>query len=330
MKFPNIYGYIKWIILIFLWTKMDTIKEILDLHRYAYYPIPEESIEKIHQLLKNNVLFEVTYDIEYYYYGFYYMIRKNKEKAIYYLSKGMNSACFYALGSYYHSTPNIPEMKKYYIKAIVLGNENAMNNLGHYYLNKNHSKAVKYLKMAIVNGSIVAIQNLAIFYWDNRQYELALIYIKMGSEKNINWCHCLLGRYYRLIQFNEVLMIENYTSAIKQGHQNAFDELYDYYKHLQRLALSVQYPSFVKREKIIELFNRCLLLILSKEEEEVFFNILTTFEFNDDDQMSYGLILLCRTLNHHVDLMMLHFRYNMKGKGFKEAKEDYYKLIQNK
>jgi hypothetical protein len=109
--------------------KIAEIKEWLEKRNFTYVEIFEDSVDKIYNLLIGNIFVEPTNNIEYLYYGVYFIRQKDEEKAI-----------------------------KYYNIAVKNGSIPAMINLGLYYRKKgDDDNIVRYLSMASDLGDAYAI-----------------------------------------------------------------------------------------------------------------------------------------------------------------------------
>ena len=80
----------------------------------------------------------------------------------------------------------------------------------------------------------------------------------------------------------------------------------------------------IERNLIINLFNMLSSEMLDSENEEIFLSSVMDFEFTSEDKLCTCLKLLISTLNNSISIMDLHFTYTVNGKGFDNAKKDYF------
>jgi hypothetical protein len=147
-------------------------------------------------------------------------------------------------------------------------------------------------------------------------------YYLLGVEKDNIDCIAKLGDYYEKIKDYDN-MIKYYTMALKRSDK-CFVKLCLHCPYpLKRLQLYITHYIHDKdRHLIINNFNS-LSYSTNDIDEEAFLNILTSFDFKEDDKLCLSLKILLKTLNKQIDLIDLHFKYAPEGLGFKEAKEDY-------
>ena len=169
------------------------------------------------------------------------------------------------------------------------------------------------------------------------------LYINIDNEKSINNIYHLfiknivfepelsiemlyLGYYYNNIEKDYNQMKKYYLMAIDKGDVNAMTNLVVYYKNenkdIKILKLYTLYSHFVTRSKIIDQFNTvaCKTFL---EQEIKFLNLLTTFTFNENDNLYTSLKLLLNSINTQLSMIELHFEYTMNGKGYNDAKQDF-------
>jgi len=277
---------------------MDGIKNFLTQHDMIYVDIDTESIKKINDLLVNNIYNEPLTSMEMLYYGLYYKINKDyvKMKKYYLMAieKG-NDIAMYNLAKYYEKTKNNVEMEKYYLMAIEKGNDIVMYKFAIYhYDNKNYIDMEKYYIMAIEKGNDHAMINFANYHYDNKNY---------------------------------IDMEKYYIMAIEKGNGYGLNRLVEYYKHNQYELKLLSLYIHINHHKIIKLFNKIALQTLSSEDESQFLELLTTYQFENNDQLCTSLKLLLNAIHGQMDLMALHFEYTVHGKGFNEAKADFFNRL---
>ena len=115
-----------------------------------------------------------------------------------------DSTIYNVLGNYHHEvTKNYPEMEKYYLMAIDLGNSNAMSNYAdyHHMVTKNYLEMEKYYLMAINLGNDLAMHNYA--------------------------------HYHQYITKNYIEMEKYYLMAIDLGDSDAMTSYADYHYNIK-------------------------------------------------------------------------------------------------
>jgi tetratricopeptide (TPR) repeat protein len=270
----------------------------------------EESLPKIFHLFVNNTTYEALNDDEYFYLGVYYcVIEKNYPQTIKCYLKAIehkNSYAMCCLGHYYYNVEkNYELMEKYYLMAIDFGNNVAMTNLGYYYadIEKNNELMKKYYLMAIDFGNIVAMQNL--------------------------------GYYYQNTEKNYELMKKYYLMAIDQGSKIALRRYCDYLiahdKIVKSYKLNIKYKHLISRKVLVDNINKLWCHKIFRQKDKKFLlEVMSTFEFNSEDDVAPSLLLFSEVVNSKIDIMDLHFDYSMEGKGFIDAKNDFFDRIANK
>jgi hypothetical protein len=206
------------------------------------------------------------------------------------------------LGFYYHKIKiDYDLMKKCYLIAINGNNHQSMHNLGHYYhiTEKNYDLAKKYYLMAIDNGNVHSLNNL--------------------------------GAYYNEIEKNNDLAKKYYLMAIDKDNINSVGNLIKFYNNsnlpIEKLEFFIKYKNKIERNKIIDCINRMANINLNKEDNKKFIDIIINFEFKDEDNVLSIIKVLIETIKYKISITKLHFEYNLEGKGFKEAEEDFYNKI---
>ena len=159
----------------------------------------------------------------------------------------------------------------------------------HKYITKNYHEMKKYYKIAIDLGNVNAMFNLGVYYQ----------YIKNYNE---------MEKYYKM--------------AIGLGHSHAYANLVFYYKEQgYDMKLLKFYIDNKDHDKVVVQFNN--MVKISSENEKEYMCLLASYPFKEEDQLNMALKLLRKSLNTHIDLMKLHFKYSVNGKGYDEAKSDF-------
>ena len=84
------------------------------------------------------------------------------------------------------------------------------------------------------------------------------------------------------------------------------------------MDLLITYVPISEKFEIIKTFNFVANKELSKDDENKFLLLLTSFKFNESDQLCTSLKLLINTFNIKVSLIDLHFKYAINGKGYND------------
>ncbi len=189
-----------------------------------------------------------TYD---YFTAVYYLLIENYDEMIILThnmkkchDKNINSHLYNLLGFYYKKIKNYNEMEKYFMKAINLGNFEAMYNLGHYYMKikENSYLAKKYYLMAAELGHIYAMEDIIfnsefLCGFSNMDEAIKLeiksymLYIKF---KNNPYHMVELANLYKKHTNDYVSAIKYYLMAIDLGYKEGIADLKDYCKTIEK------------------------------------------------------------------------------------------------
>lgn len=265
-----------------------------------YYQIAIPYNIKIDNLLKNGELFEPSSAIDSFCLGYYYLFHNENPVLMnfYFTSaseQGFTPATFH-LGKYYYVSGYYKLGLAYYKEADQYGDIMSMHDLGwHYYKNGNFKKMKKYYIMSIKNKCVRSMNDLGWYYHEQKQF------IKMK-------------KYYLM--------------ACDNGFEISFNNLVLYYnvynKSFGLLKLYIKYhEKYNKRKELINQFNFVSSEQLSPTQELKFLEITSNFIFNNDDKLCSSLKLLNNTIKNKLDLIDLHFKYSITGKGAIEAKKDF-------
>lgn len=297
--------------------KKTQIEKFLDKHKHIYIEIDNEiSMTYIHNLLINNVVFEDSNDIETYYLGHYYKIIKK----------------------------DYVTMKKYYLKSIDNGNDNAMNNLAKYYcdIEKNYKLAKKYFLMAIDKNNGYAINGLALYYQNvEKDYVLAKKYLLMGENiGNVN-AITNLGYFYQNIEINYDLMKKYYEKAIEKGCKTAILNLCIYYQTIelndkmakkyyargccsnitQCLILLHNYYKKINKEHKIETYMRIMCVMRNVTAMELLGHYYENKNNTEEKIKYYSMAIENNSVNGYIHNSV--GIYYMEKKDYKLAKKCY-------
>jgi hypothetical protein len=299
----------------------------------------EDSIKKIYELLINDIIYDPINIIENYYLGWYYC----KVKQEYDLMKKHYLICIEHndnnamnnLGCYYMNIEkNYDLTKKYYLMAADNVHTRSIHNLGVYYHNieKNYDLMKKYYSIAIDKNYISSMYNLALYYKNiEKNYDLMKKYYLMAIEQNNVDSMLNLGYYYQTIEPNYDLMKKYYYMAIDNNDTNSLNNFMIYYDNydlpIDKLEFFIKYIDKIKRSKIINIINDIAKIKLNKEDNKKFIDIIVNFEYKDEDNISSLVRNFVEIFKYKISITKLHFEYSLEGKGFEEAKEDFYNKI---
>ena len=122
-----------------------------------------------------------------------------------------------------------------------------------------------------------------------------------------------LGRYCLLTQKYKESVIY-YTMVIDHGDKNAINIIEKHY-----------IDTYDKTVKLIQLIE-CNLKKTNNIDNEFLINIIIETDFHDH-KLSIGLSILKKSLHDSLDTCDLHFKYNVNGLGYDNAKGDFIKRI---
>lgn len=188
------------------------------------------------------------------------------------------------------------------LMAIKYGNIGAMNKLGILYENlKNYSLAEKYYMMGIDHDNICCISNIAHLF----------------EKKNDN----VNAEKYYLMRFEKGFSINSFNGLERiYKADNSIESLLNFY---------IKYQTQIPRKNIIKEINDIWNSNPDAETNNHFINFLSEFEFKLDDKIPILMRSYSALLKQNIDSLKLHFEYSPEGKGFKDAKEDFIKRINN-
>lgn len=169
------------------------------------------------------------------------------------------------------------------------------------------------------------------FYYQHiaKNYDLMMNYylraIELGNSSSMN----NLGYHYKAVEdFN--LMKKYYLMSLELGNQRAIDHLFNYnimiQKSYKNLKLIHKYQNIMDHKNIIKVINDNCITKLNEKYQNLFLEIISETTFNPDDNIGSCVELLSKTLKTQISIMDLHFKYSLEGKGFKEARDDFYNM----
>jgi hypothetical protein len=313
----------------------DQITKYLDQYNRFYIKIDNiESIQNIHNLLINDIHFKPSVSQEYLYYGIYYADKKDYKLMKKYYSECIedNSDAMYNLGTYYNRIINdYSKAKKYYLMAIEKHHSTAMNNLAYYYyaIENNHDLMKKYYLMAIENNNIGAMCNLADYYKTLEDYDLMKKYYFMAIENGNSIAMGNLAYYYETIENNYDLMEKYYIDAIEKGNNKfARTRLINYYKNNNDILSSVKlYHKLNMNSDFFSELSKYFSKYNEVQQLPEILDIILNLSENIIDIAPLSIKIIYKLLKSNINIMDLHFKYSVEGKGFTEAKNDFLNQI---
>lgn len=266
---------------------------------WNFAPIPEY-LEKLNNFIENGVFTEPETDQDMFFYGLYF-----------------------------EEMEDFDNMKKYYLMAIEKGNELAMNNLGMYYYKlEDYEKAKEYLIQGAEKDGIDCIVNLGTYYNNiEKNLDKAVKQYEIGVEKENVDAMFKLGLVYKKKKDYENMM-KYFTMVFEKGDDDEKEILEDHLSDKKKF--NILGDLYFRLELYLKLQHLIEDMIFS--EEKITPKIIELIEKSGehfDENCHPFLQSYYKLLKSKVDLMKLHFDYSEQGKGYHEAKKDFYDQIKN-
>jgi TPR repeat protein len=309
--------------------KPEEIKNWLKKNHYAYVEIPNESLDKIHNLLISDKFEEPNKEIEYRYFGIYCTKIKDEEKAEKYLKLAIELGNIIAagdLGRYYEYKGYVQNMIRCYTFASEHGNPDAMFRLGTYYYGiQDYDNMMRYLKMAIELGHPGAMNNLGCYYSDIHDHDNMMKYYTMAIELSDHVAMNNLGSYYRKIKDYDNIYAEN-------DDRTSMLFLAEHYRSIGNYDGVIKYYLMIFRKDPDQIVIDKFTPLLNKNELDFdhYIQLINNLDYNLYSKVvgnNKGLLLLYRTYREKIDLLNLPLKYAPYNEGFKEALEDFHANI---
>lgn len=260
---------------------------------------------KIRNLFQNGELFGPTSPTDSFWLGCYYM------------SDGGNGHIIDPILMNFHFT-----------SASEQGLISATLGLAHYYYHAGYQElGIAYYKEAVKYGDILSAHHLGWHYYQKGNFKkMKKYYIIAIEDKYVNSMNDLGWYYYEQKKF--IKMKKYYLMGCDNGFERSFNNLELYYNESNRpfglLKLYIKYHEvYNKRKQLIDKFNVIACQQLSSKQELKFLEIISNFVFNSDDKLCSSLKLLNSVVKNKFDLIDLHFKYSVRGKGAIDAKKDF-------
>lgn len=293
--------------------KMDNIKII--------GKIPDESIDSIYNLFAKDVFFEPKNDME-----------------------------LMFMGDYYYYKKDYSSMKKYYKKAIDMGNSISMVRIADYYNKiRDYKNMLKYYRLAIIKCNSIAMKHFYMWY-SNKYYKGKLRYgyefesgqdpheffMEIFSEpiKN-NDSNALLcvSKYMKF--FNNPEFEKYYNLAFKNRNEKSNEDLLLFsieikkYDGLLDILCSLNHNSDEENDKLIRYLkiSECKSHFLMHQEK--YLQLIEKIDKKHINKLDKETQIIWKLLKEKIDLLEIHFNYSPDSVGFDEAKKDFFKKVAN-
>jgi tetratricopeptide (TPR) repeat protein len=243
----------------------------------------------------------------------------------------------YNIAYYYKKINNYDRMKKYYLMAIELNSNIAMYGLGVYYqdIDEDYDLMKKYYLMAIELNNTQAMTNLANYHQTvDKDYDLMKKYYLMAIEQNNVKAMINLAFYYQIIDKDYDLMKKYYMMVITHHQKDktlvkqAKNRLINYYKNNKDIISLIKfYHNLNMKQKLIMSLSKYLSTESSMNTEilDIIINLPEDYLIT----CPLSIKLLHNSLNEKINIIDLHFKYSLDGKGFDEARSDFISKITN-
>jgi len=276
--------------------------------------------------------------------GDYYKDQEDYEimKRYYFMGieKG-DSYAMYNLGEHYSDKEDYDNMKIYYLMAIEEGDSDAMYSLGEHYENVEdyHNMKIYYL-MAIKEGDLDAMISLGDYYKKQEDYENMKKYYLMACGDSSANKKCdpkamiKLGNYYK--EQEDFENMKKYClMALEKDNQQGMELLEAHYnEHNDYVNLICLYdrrihldPNYNYKPILVSAFKKLLNSIDTEEIPEKVLKIVINLDLQSFENVPLCLKVIHKSLKYSIDILDLHFKYSLQGKGFEDAKNDYLKSV---
>lgn len=301
------------------------LKEALDKLDIKYIPVDPQIEEKVVKLFKEDLLYEPTSAIEYFYIGVYQedvvenkkaakkafkkavymgdinaMIRlgdlyKNHKKAKFYYKQAMYKGDIrgtYNVGWFYHQREQLDKAEKYYEKAAQSNYVSAMNGLGNLCDDRGeHDKALLWYEKAVKFGSHIALYNLAIFYENQKDVVQAEIY------------------------YRKALVLKHTNTEELDSRSDVLDDLTDLMLKQSRVEeaflLASEYPQIADKA-MPKIVNR-LKYPISETNKDKIYATLETVKLPLDYKYNGDVIQIIQDVIAHRQKVMCEIAYHYKN-----------------
>lgn len=322
----------------------ENIKKITEFHHKEFIPMDDPTtIEKIYNLLNYGIQFKPESYSEFHYTDMYKEsisytltiskfireIEKGNVEAIIelvdYYKNNHNASKKALIHKYYkmasdresihamiklaqshESNAEYSETKKYYLKAIELGNCKAMILLANYYkyAEKNYEKMKEYCMMAVEQGNIDAIIFMAEYYKIIKNYNLMKKYYEMAIEKEHIPTMVDLGIYYYNTKEYD-LMKKYYMMAVMRNNSTALANMLNYYSlnkmYVEYLELYIAYHK-INDSVVVKNINFLIKNKLYVDNEAKFTQVLINYGIYKNNNLFKNIgLFICLIVNSMIE-----------------------------
>ena len=205
------------------------------------------------------------------------------------------------LSHYYENEKNYQIARKF----LLIEYDSKYNYVTCLVKNTDYINVMKYYRTKINTKYLTAIMNLADLLVREKDYENAKkYYLMVLLDEECNYSHDAMRR------------IKNYYKKVKKNKVNL-------------IKFYIKYPQIFERKKIIKSIKKLWISKMNDEEIEKFIEILSSFKFLPEDDIPSFLEVFVNLYCQKINVINLHFKYTVKGKGFDEAKKDFVNLIKS-
>ncbi|MDQ2863048.1 MAG: sel1 repeat family protein, partial [Bacteroidota bacterium] len=144
---------------------------------------------------------------------------------------------YFGIGLVYDLKNDFSKAEQYYLMAVEKGNEQAMLNLGFFYMDaeKDYDKAEKYYLMAVEKENEQAMFNLGVLYKNvKKDYDKAEKYYLMAVEKGNEQAMFNLGFLYQDVEKDYDKAEQYYLMAVEKGDDMAMVSLGVLYNYIKK------------------------------------------------------------------------------------------------
>lgn len=237
---------------------------------------------------------------------------------------------YYYIGMVYTLFFNIPEKELlYYSLSVDMGNMKGIGKLTEIYKNNNNVEMEEKYRMLNFNKKLLEnnetvydISELIHFYERNGKRQKVKEYTSIKTEKELS--------EYESISNNDLLSIERHlkedpTILLKIVTTKERYDVFDRYKIYFPCNSHKNLQYYAQENRIINIEICDLLTFLDAYAEEEMLNTISSIKPEDINKHPKFIQMIYKLLHSNFDSMKLHFEYSMKGKGFEDAKTDFYK-----
>jgi TPR repeat protein len=224
-----------------------------------------------------------------------------------------------------------------YKLSAAAGNKYALGNLGNAYRHgsgvpSDYKKAKEYYKQAAELGNDRSMVNLAILYSNGRgcrknEYKAKLLFKQAAEKGNIDALYCLGNMYYSGYGVTKKYdrAFEYFSQAYERGHEKAAAMLSKMYSagiyvtmdKLKAIELLMQINSY---NGVVVIISSLLASCDPNKLTPELLEIIMKCDFSNCKVKNY-MILIQNILREKMDILELHYKYNIGSLEYEEAKK---------